>query len=66
MLNGRWITPQSGIDYLPLKAKPLFSYSLSVSANMMLYLIIFVADILDCSFRLYIWRFNQGQITLGE
>jgi len=38
MLNGRWITLQSGIDYLPLEAKPLFSYYLSVSANMMLYL----------------------------
>jgi len=60
MLNGRWITLQSGIDYLPLESKPLFSYSLIVSAYMMLYLNIFVADILDCSFRLNSWHFNQG------
>jgi len=66
MLNGRWITLQSGIDYLPLEAKPLFSYSLSVLAYMMLYLNIFVADILDCSFILYIWHFNRGKITLGK
>jgi len=59
MLNGRWITLQSGIDYLPLEAKPMFSYSLSVSAYTMLYLNIFVADILDWSFRLYFWHFNQ-------
>jgi len=51
MLNGRWITLQSGVDYLALEAKPPFLYSLSVSAYMMLYLNIFVADILDCSFR---------------
>jgi len=60
MLNGRWITLQSGIDYLPLAAKHLFSYSLSFSAQMMLFLNIFVADTLDCSFKLYIWHFNQG------
>ena len=37
MVNGRWITLQSGIDYLPLGAK-LFFHIPSVSAYMMLYL----------------------------
>ena len=38
MLNGRWITLKSGIDYLPLESEPLVLYSLSVSAYMMLIL----------------------------
>jgi len=31
MLNGRWITLQSGIDYLPLEAEPLFGLPFTAS-----------------------------------
>jgi len=58
MVNGRWITLQSGIDYLPLEAKLFFHI---ISAYMMLYLNIFVVYILDCSCRLYIWHLTKGR-----
>jgi len=43
----------------------LVSYSLNVLAQMALYLNIFVADILDCSCRLYIWHLNHRSPLVG-